>query len=304
VSFSPEKIIKNYPLKELTSFKIGGNAELYYMASTVSELSEAYSYAFSKGIPVFVLGGGTNLVVSDKGLEGLVLHNKTKDVCELDSEKQRIRLSTGFEFGELVEFALDNSFAGAESFAGIPGSIGGAICGNAGAYGQSISDIFLEAEIITPTGERRIEEKAFFEFSYRNSILKREPYVVLTALFQFSSGDLSVLKQRTAEIIETRKSKHPNKDVGCAGSYFKNLPPQEGMNRRRAAGELLDKLGVKSMTYGGASVFQNHANFIINSGQATAADVKKLASLIKDKVYKETGIRLEEEVKYVGKFEE
>lgn len=299
-----EKLIKsNYPLKDLTTFRIGGPADFFFEAETAQDIVDAVNYAKTANLPYFVIGGGSNLVISDKGIAGLVIQNSIKNIKQIDFDNQTITLSTGHMLSELVNTAEKEGFTGAEPFAGIPGSLGGAICGNAGAYGKSISDILLEAEILLSDGVVKTVNKDFFDFSYRTSILKREPHIVLSATFALKQGNPEAIAQEIAQIKATRKTKHPGKEIGCAGSFFKNLPPEPGESRRRAAGEILEKIGAKKISFGGACVYENHANFIINKGNAKASDVRSLAKILIDKVKELYGVELEEEVRYVGRWD-
>lgn len=301
MKFNPEFVHKNVPIKHLVTFNIGGNADYFYSADSIESLCGAVEYATKKNWPIFILGGGSNLVVSDKGIEGIVIHNQCEDIALIDKDKHQLKLSSGFPLSKLVEFAKNESLTGAETFAGIPGSIGGAICGNAGAYGRSISDILVSCDILTYDGKIQTVDKSYLQFDYRMSRIKKEPMVVLSAVFQLEPGDKNAIQAQIDEIIEQRHSKHPEKGIGCAGSFFKNLPPAPGETRRQAAGMFLDKVGAKTMSFGGAAVYEKHANFIINKNNATSADVKGLAKLLKDKVKAELGITLEEEVRYVGR---
>lgn len=295
---------KNYPLKDLTTFKLGGNADLYFEAKTEEELSEAIAFAKENSLPYFIMGGGSNLVISDKGIEGVVIKNIIKEVKNINKLNDTITISSGFSLSELVNTACEYGLAGAESFAGIPGSVGGAIFGNAGAYGKSISDIVLSVKLLMPDGSINNVDKDFMAFSYRNSFIKQNKgYVVLSAVFKFEKSSKDELIAKINDIKSQRANKHPDKSIGCAGSYFKNLPPLEGESRRRAAGEVLEKSGAKTMTVGGACVFEKHANFIINKGLATATDVRNLAKKLKEAVKEKFGIELEEEVRYVGRWE-
>lgn len=299
-----EKLIKNnYPLKDLTTFHIGGPADFFFEAETAQDIVDAVNYAKTANLPYFVIGGGSNLVISDKGIAGLVIQNSIKNIKQIDFDNQTITLSTGHMLSELVNTAEKEGFTGAEPFAGIPGSLGGAICGNAGAYGKSISDILLKAEILLSDGVVKTVNKDFFDFSYRTSILKREPHIVLSATFALKQGNPEAIAQEIAQIKATRKTKHPGKEIGCAGSFFKNLPPEPGESRRRAAGEILEKIGAKKISFGGACVYENHANFIINKGNAKASDVRSLAKILIDKVKELYGVELEEEVRYVGRWD-
>jgi UDP-N-acetylmuramate dehydrogenase len=302
MNFTKEALKRNYSLKDLTTFKIGGKADLFFVAETKEAMQEAVKYAQAQKLPVLLIGGGSNLVISDQGVEGLVILNSIKNLSKVDLEECTIELSTGFELAELVKLAQNHSLSGAEPFAGIPGTLGGGICGNAGAYGKSLSNILVEAEILTAEGELKKVTPEFFEFDYRFSKLKVSNNYVLSAKFQLAKGDKSEIDAQIEDILAQRHSKHPHKTLGCAGSYFKNLPPAEGETRRRAAGQVLEKVGAKNMSVGGASIFEKHANFIVNKGQAKASDVKELAKLLIAKVKEEYGVELEEEVRYVGRW--
>lgn len=301
MQFTPELVQKNVPLKHLVTFKLGGPAEFFYTAENSDNLCAAVAWARGQKMPLFILGGGSNLVVSDAGLDGLVLHNKCMETCTVDENSRQISISSGYDFEDLVELAQKHGLAGVESFAGIPGSIGGAIYGNAGAYGRCIADVLVDARLLCPDGSVKTVDNSFFGFDYRTSRLKSDPHIILSARFQLETGDKNEIQAKMNEIVEQRHSKHPSYEIGCAGSFFKNLPPLPGEDRRRAAGSVLEQVGAKKMSYGGASVFEKHANFIINTGQATAADVKHLATMLKEKVRHDFGIELTEEVLYVGR---
>lgn len=301
MSFSPDRLQKNVPLRDFVTFRIGGPAELFFRATSKEDFVAAINYARSAGIPCFVLGGGSNLVVSDAGIDGLVVHNACRDFSLTDEGTAQITLSAGHDLGELVKMAYCAGLSGAESFTGIPGSVGGAIYGNAGAYGCSIADVLIDAEVLLADGSVQTVPNSFFRFDYRASLLKSEPITVLQARFQFRPGNKEEIHAKMADIMQQRHSKHPDRSVGCAGSFFKNLPPLPGEERRRAAGAVLEQVGAKTMSCGGASVFSKHANFIINEGQATSEDVRKLAQLLKDKVWQNFGIELSEEVLYIGR---
>ncbi len=299
--FGPENLRQNVLLRDYVTFKIGGPAELFYEATTSEGLVAAVAYAKARGLPCFVMGGGSNLVVSDAGIDGLVIHNASRDYSLVDQQAHQITISAGYDLGELVKMAYGNSLTGVESLTGIPGSVGGAIYGNAGAYGRSIADILIDAEVLMPDGQILQVDNAFFKFDYRTSRLKQDNIIVLKARFQLEPGIREEIHAKMADIMTQRHSKHPDRSIGCAGSFFKNLPPLPGENRRRAAGAVLEQVGAKKMSVGGASVYQKHANFIINQGKATAADVKKLAQLLKAKVMNDFGIELSEEVLYIGR---
>ncbi len=301
MQFTPELVQRNVPMKNLVTFKLGGPAEFFYTADNSDNMQAAVAWAKKQNMPLFILGGGSNLVVSDAGLDGLVVHNRCMEVNSVDLESRQIRISSGYDFEYLVELAQKNGLAGVESFAGIPGSVGGAIYGNAGAYGKCIADVLLDAQLLCPDGSVKTVDNSFFSFDYRTSRLKSDPHIILSARFQLEAGDKDEIKAKADDIVTQRHSKHPPYEIGCAGSFFKNLPPLPGEDRRRAAGSVLEQAGAKKMSYGGASVFEKHANFIINTGNATAADVKHLAAMLKEKVMHDFGIELSEEVLYIGR---
>ncbi|HOT28423.1 MAG TPA: UDP-N-acetylmuramate dehydrogenase [Candidatus Ozemobacteraceae bacterium] len=296
------RLQKDVPLAPFTTFRIGGPAQLFLEANDEAELAAAVRLALAKRIPFFLLGGGSNLVISDQGIEGLVIRNRAREGHIVDAAAGLLTASTGHTLWDVVQLAQRSGLTGFETLAGIPGSIGGALYGNAGAYGKCIGDLLVAADVLDPSnGEIHRVDASFFEFGYRTSALKRKPGIVLRATFRLSQGDPKAILAQMEDILAQRHSKHPPIEVGCAGSFFKNLDPNPGEARRRAAGEVLEKAGAKEMTVGGASVYAKHANFIVNYGKATAADVRNLALLLKSKVMEMFGIELHEEVLYVGR---
>lgn len=296
-----KRIRPGVPLREFTTFRIGGKAELLLEVHTEAELAEAVALAQAEGMPWFLLGGGSNLVVSDRGMSGLVIRNLTADSEVVDAERLSIRISSGRRLGALVELAAGHGLTGLEPMTGIPGTVGGAIYGNAGAYGRSIADLLVAATLLDPATGRTFEvAPEFFRFAYRTSRLKTDPHIILNATFRLARGETAAIRAQMEEILTQRHAKHPPVGIGSAGSFFKNLPPAPGETRRRPAGEVLEKAGAKQMAVGGASVFHKHANFIVNYGEASAADVRALAAQLKEKVQALFGIGLEEEVLYIG----
>ena len=296
------RIRKFVPLKDFTTFHIGGSADLFLEVQTEAELLEAVQIAREEGIPAFLMGGGSNLVVSERGLSGLTIRNKSADPDKLDLENHLLTASSGRSLGAVVELAAQHEMTGLETMIGIPGTLGGAIYGNAGAYGKCIANHLVKATLLDPATGRVFEaDNAFFRFDYRTSALKTSNLMIINCTLHLQSGDKESIRAQMNDILAQRNSKHPPLSVGSAGSFFKNLPPPPGGLRRRAAGEVLDKAGVKSMTFGGASVFEKHANFIVNYGKATASDVKTLAKMMRDKVIEMFNIPLEEEVLYIGR---
>ncbi|HEY8369905.1 MAG TPA: UDP-N-acetylmuramate dehydrogenase [Thermodesulfobacteriota bacterium] len=288
---------RDVPLAPFTTFRIGGRADLFVEVTSRAALVEAVRAARRHGVPYFVLAGGSNLLVDDAGIRGLVIHNRA---AELRREGTRLTVGSGLPLADLLEAAARESLTGLEFAAGIPGSVGGAIYGNAGAYGKAIQDVLVRATLLTP--DDRIVEVGpeALGFAYRTSALKRSGDLVLDATFELAPGDAERIRRAMAEIIHIREAKHPDPArFGSAGSYFKNLPPATPGGRRTPAGLLLEQVGAKGMAEGRAIVAAEHANFIVNPGGATAADVLALAARLKRLVHERFGVRLEEEVLFV-----
>ena len=300
-------LLTREPLRHHTTFRIGGPADYYFAARTADQLVIALRTAHEARLPVFLLGGGSNLLVSDEGFRGLVLRNAIEDV-EFDGTVAQV--GCGLDFLEFIYACRDRSLSGLEFAAGIPGSIGGALYGNAGCYGQDIGSFTIECTHTTLDGSVvETRPAAWYEFAYRDSRLKREPRVLLSCLLQLQNGDLAASQKVIDEKLEIRRQKHPQWRVEpTAGSYFKNLPPDWQMpgarlspgTRRVAAGQLLDECGCRGLRVGDAMVFAKHANIIVNAGRASAAEVLELAEIMKTRVREKFQVELEEEVMFLG----
>lgn len=302
-----EGLLTGEPLRHHTTFRIGGPAEFFFAGRTPDQVVAALRAARECEVPVFLLGGGSNLLVSDEGFRGLVIRNAC-DAVEFDGSA--VQVGCGADFLELIYQCRDHGLAGLEFAAGIPGSVGGALYGNAGCYGDDIGHYTIECTHVDPDGAR-VETKpaAWYEFGYRDSRLKREPRVLLTALLQLKPGDPVASQKEIEEKLEIRRVKHPQwRFEPTAGSYFKNLPPDWQMpgaklspgTRRVAAGQLLDECDCRGLRIGDAMVFAKHANIIVNAGHATARDVLELAAEMKRRVREKFGVELEEEVMFLG----
>ena len=300
-------LLSREPLRLHTTFRIGGPADFYYAARTPDKLVEALRAARELGIPSFLLGGGSNLLVSDQGFRGLVVRN----ACEkIEFDGTAAHVECGADFLELIYQCRDRSLAGLEFAAGIPGSVGGAIYGNAGCYGQDIGSITIECTHVMPDGSK-VETcpASWYQFAYRDSRLKREPRALLSCLLQFKKGDRDEIQRVIEEKLEIRRIKHPQWRIEpTAGSYFKNLPPDWQIpggklspgTRRVAAGQLLDECGCRGLRVGDAMVFSKHANIIVNAGHATAIEVLELAEIMRARVRERFQVDLEEEVMFLG----
>jgi UDP-N-acetylmuramate dehydrogenase len=302
-----ERLLVQEPLRHHTTFRIGGPADFFFSARTPDEMVTALRTATELALPVFLLGGGSNLLVSDDGFRGLVVHNAIEG---LEFDGTAVHVGCGMDFLEMILACRDGSIGGLEFAAGIPGSVGGALYGNAGCYGQDIGSFVIECTIATPDGAR-VETKpaTWFEFAYRDSRLKRDPRVLMTCLLQLKSGAPAASTKEIEEKLEIRRVKHPQWRVEpTAGSYFKNLPPDWQIpgakhspgTRRVPAGQLLDDAQCRGLRVGDAMVYAKHANIIVNVGHATARDVLELAAGMKRRVREKFGVSLEEEVMFLG----
>lgn len=288
----------NEPLAPYTSFGIGGPADLFLQVDTRDELVFALSACAREGVPRFMLGGGSNLLVSDLGIEGLVLRNGW---APLTRAGDFVHAGSGVRVAAFTELCLASERTGAEFLAGLPGTLGGALYGNAGAYGRAISDLLVEATLLTAAGDLVTRARGEIDFSYRDSSLKRSGDTVIDLTLRLERGDPVASRALIDEYLEARHRKHPDWSLGCAGSYFKNLDPPEPGANRLPAGKFLEEAGAKAMSVGGAGVFEKHANMIVNRGGATAADVLELAARMKAAVREKFGRELEEEVLFVGR---
>lgn len=285
-------------LSAYTTFRTGGEADLFVQVKTTAELSRAVALARRTGIPYFILGDGSNLLVSDDGYRGVIIRNR---ITGLAVQGNAVTAGAGESLDGLVDFATGHSLAGLEFAAGIWGTVGGAIYGNAGAFGSQIGSRLVRAEIVDGTGSVRVEAHEYFQFAYRWSRLKETGEIVATAEFELDPGDRHAIEKRTEEIRLLRREKHPDRPCS-AGCFFKNIEDPRQPGGKLPAGKLLEEAGAKDMHVGGAAVFANHANIIINSGRATSKEIRQLADILKQRVKEKFGVELEEEVICLGHF--
>jgi UDP-N-acetylmuramate dehydrogenase len=285
-------LMHNVPLDKLAHFKIGGTADLFFPASTVEDLVQAVKVAEAASIPYYLIGGGYNLLFDDEGFRGLVIKNNAQGIKRID--KTKIEALSGTDLSDLVTFCMDKGLQGLEFLSGIPGTIGGAVFGNAGAFEQSIGNFLTGAQVLDGKCEPLTVDRDYFSFAYRHSRLRTSRELLLKAVFELEEGDEERIKGRIDRILAERKRKHPPWDVACAGSYFKNPVLPDG--KRIPAAYFLDQIEAKRVVVGGAAVFENHSNFIINKKDATALNILNLAEELKKRVKEKFGIELEEEV--------
>lgn len=275
------------PMGMHTTYRIGGPAEFFYEARNNDEIGSAVGLCRSKEIPYFILGGGSNLLVGDKGIRGMVIRIASYELLVIGS---KMRVNAGVSLAEVVQKAADAGLTGLEFAVGIPGTFGGAVVGNAGAWQQAIGDKITKVYILTSDGEDKWLDQKECGFSYRQSRFKKSGEIVLEA-------EMELAKRGTEEMRETMKNnlekrgKQPKEP--SAGSVFVNPKPQ-------AAGVLIDSCGLKGHRIGGAMISPLHANFIINTGLAKCKDVLELIDLCQKKVKEKFGIELEREIKVIG----
>jgi UDP-N-acetylmuramate dehydrogenase len=302
-----DALLTDEPLRHHTTFRIGGPADWFVAARTPAALVAALAAAHELQLPVFLLGGGSNLLVSDEGFRGLVVRN----ACEkVQFDGTAVFVEGGADYLEFIRQCQAANLAGLAYAAGIPGSVGGALYGNAGCYGQDIGSRVIECTVATLDGARvETLPAAWFEFAYRDSRLKREPRAILSCLLQLEAGDPAAIQREIDEKLEIRRVKHPQwREEPTAGSYFKNLPPgfqvpglpHSPGTHRVAAGALLDACECRGLRVGDAAVFAKHANILVNLGRASARDMLVLAEMLKARVRDRFGVELEEEVMFLG----
>lgn len=285
-------------LSAMTSYRTGGRAKYYIAATNADEIARGTQVARRLGIPFYVIGGGSNLLISDAGFDGLIIK---VDVTGLRlADPTTIECGAGEELSALVDFATQNGLTGLEFAAGIWGSVGGAIYGNAGAFGGEIGPILRSAIIVSTEGVVKEVNPDYCRFAYRDSYLKETHEVVVTAKFELAKGEKSAVESRVREILASREQKHPSELT--AGCFFKNIPDPKEPYGKLPAGRLLEQIGAKELSVGGARVYEKHANIIINTGRATSQDIRKLADIMKQRVKDRFGIELQEEVQQLGTF--
>lgn len=282
-------------LSEHSHFKIGGAADYFFCARSVGDLKRAIKIARELSVYYTVMGGGYNLLFDDEGFRGLVIKNQVKKIERCDSGL--IRCASGSSLEEVLEWCVEKQLGGLEFMAGIPGTVGGAICGNAGAFDEAIGDRVVEAVLFDETNRDARKNRGYFSFDYRYSTLKDRPDIVLEVVLKVEEKLRSSIEANMADILERRRERHPPWDMACAGSYFQNPILPDG--KKVAAAKLLDHVGAKALREGDAAVYEGHANFIINRGNASAADVLRLASELKKRVKDVYGVDLKEEVIHV-----
>jgi UDP-N-acetylmuramate dehydrogenase len=300
----PLPLLREVPLAPLTTFRIGGPADVLVRARTGEELAEAVLVAREIGIPHFVLGRGANVLIGDRGFRGLVIHNAVEGTRFLE-DGERVEAGAGVQvFPDLIVDTVERGLGGLHHFVGIPSTVGGALWQNLHFLSPAperertvfIEEVLESAAILTEEGERKRVGVEYFEFGYDTSILHRRADIVLSATFRLVPTPVEELRTTMRENLAWRDDRHPDLWLyPCAGSIFQKI---EGIG----AGRLIDQCGLKGHVYGRAGIFHKHANIIVNLGGATAVEVRHLIDLARKTVLMETGLELIPEISFIGEF--
>ncbi len=276
-----------------TTFRSGGPCDYFLMPENEEQLANTIETLKKAGIPWFIIGRGSNILVSDKGFRGAVISLKTH-FRNVRFEEDRMICDAGVMMGDAAKEALKRSLTGFEFASGIPGTVGGGLRMNAGAYGEEFKDIVTEARLYLNDGQIRTFTNDELKFSYRSSVIKDLDAIALSVTFQLRPGNEDAIRERMAELQERRKEKQPL-EYGSAGSTFKRPPGY-------FAGAVIEQAGLKGYRYGDAGVSEKHANFVINYGQASSAEILYVIRHVQEVVKEQTGLILEPEVLFIGEF--
>ncbi len=305
VEVSCEKLLTithQAPLAKLTTFRVGGNADYLILPKTLKQLKAALEWGRSKGLPITLLGAGSNLLISDRGLPGLVICTRALRHSEFDATTGKVIAAAGEPWSSLAWKAARHGLKGFEWTIGIPGTVGGAVAMNAGAYGGETADILVETDVISPDGTVARLKPEDLGFHYRTSKLQGGDRIVTSATFQLSPGhEAATIKLATATDLRQRRETQPYHLPNC-GSVFRNPPGVDAEGRAYSAGRLIQAAGLKGYQIGQAQISTLHANFIVNLGGAKAKDVLALIRHAQAVVRARDGVALETEVKIMGDF--
>lgn len=288
-----DRVLVDEPMKRHTTFRIGGPADFFLLPSTVDEVRGILEICREEELPYFILGNGSNLLVSDKGYRGVIIQ-LYRNFSNISVEGNEICASSGALLSQIAAAARNASLTGFEFAGGIPGTLGGAVFMNAGAYGGELKDVLKEAVVMTEQGEILTLPVEKLDMGYRTSRIKKAGYLVLEARLVLEQGDMDKIRDITKDLTEKRVSKQPL-EYPSAGSTFKR---PEGY----FAGKLIMDAGLRGYQVGDAQVSEKHCGFVINRGNATAADVLTLIENVREKVQEQFGVTLEPEVKFLGEF--
>ena len=288
-----EQVKKDEPMKIHTTFRVGGPASYFVTPETEGEIAKVIEVCTQENVPYYIVGNGSNLLVGDKGFRGAIIQ-LYKSMGTFQVEGNQITAQAGCSLAQIANAALDAALTGFEFAAGIPGTLGGAVVMNAGAYGGEMKDVLTSVRVMTEEGEIMELPAEELGLGYRTSIIPEKRYIVLGAVISLTEGKKEEIKAQMDDLRQKRVSKQPL-EYPSAGSTFKR---PEGY----FAGKLIQDSGLKGFTVGGAQVSEKHSGFVINKGNATAADVMELIRQVTAKVKEDTGVTMEPEVKQIGEF--
>nr|WP_294526143.1 UDP-N-acetylmuramate dehydrogenase [uncultured Blautia sp.] len=288
-----DRVLTNEPMSRHTTFRIGGPADLFLLPNTIEEIKKIREICIREQEPYFILGNGSNLLVSDSGFRGVIIQTY-RNLAQIQVEGDCIRAQAGTLLSGIAQAARAASLTGFEFAAGIPGTLGGAVVMNAGAYGGEMKDVLKEATVLDGEGQIRRIPVQELAMGYRTSVIKEAGYTVLEAVISLKKGDPEQIRETMKDLAQRRISKQPL-EYPSAGSTFKR---PEGY----FAGKLIMDSGLRGYTHGGAQVSEKHCGFVINAGGATAKDVCELMEHVQDTVYEKYNVKLEPEVKFLGDF--
>lgn len=288
--YKDDEIEFNADMKQNTSFKVGGTADVLLCPKEYSQLQETVRICNENNIPFIVLGNGSNILVRDGGIREVVI--KLTSINFLEISQNKIKAGSGVSLKEVSDFALENSLTGFEFACGIPGSVGGAVFMNAGAYNGEIKNVITQAEVLDREGNIKTLDKEQLSFDYRKSNIMEQGYIVLSAIFTLEYGDKETIKSTIDDLTARREEKQPL-EYPSAGSTFKRP-------KGYFAGKLIQDCELKGFTIGGAAVSEKHSGFVINKGNATAKDVLDVISHVQETVMQKFGVKLETEVRIIG----
>ena len=302
-AFGTDRVRRDVALSDYTTFRVGGPADWLIETRSSREMVQALQIARDNGMPATILGGGSNVLVADRGVRGLVIRPRGGDVRTLD--ETRVRADAAVTVNGLVRWTILRGMAGLEAWAGTPGTVGGAIFGNAHFGGRLIGDLVTGVEVVTRDGVVHALTANDMAFGYDRSRLQDTREVLLSADFRVGPGDSAILRQAARESLAFRKRTQPL-DTPSAGCVFQN--PARGRDTVPegipwSAGALVDRAGLKGYRIGGAAVSNTHGNFIVNDGSATATDIHRLIEHCRHAVHERFGVQLREEIVYLGDFE-
>ena len=277
------------PMTAHTSFRIGGAADVF-VSATAEQMTHVVHFCHEHTIPLLVVGNGSNLLVSDDGVDGVVLQPSEQGSA---FEEEFVIASAGMSLGKLCLQACEHGLSGLEFAYGIPGSVGGGVYMNAGAYGGELADVLVDVTALDETGNLLVLGKEELHLGYRHSVFMERPLTVLKATFRLKADSPTAIRARMDDFLSRRKEKQPL-EYPSGGSFFKRPAGH-------FAGALIEQCGLKGLTVGGAQVSEKHAGFVINRGGATCADVMELCHQVQERVQETFGVMLEREVQYIGR---